>query len=195
MSSSEGFVGPVLRDVSPRIAKTSNASIDTRPKTAILPCDHVPRTALAARVGDVSRPGRSGPGRPGRLAGPDGIQDLHLRVTGLSDTVGQIVIQAPGGFEWATAPDPTGAALAEYFPSTSPGAGDLYLNPQIKSDLPSPGGTLPLGGSTGSLISLGNGVVLTVTINYQSGPARPPSTSRLRLGLADVTHARHSGPW
>ena len=47
----------------------------------------------------------------------------------------QIVVQAPGGFEWATEPDPTGAALAEYFPSSTSGQGDLYINPQVKSDL------------------------------------------------------------
>jgi hypothetical protein len=111
---------------------------------------------------------------PDASQGPDGIQDLHLRVTGLTDAVGQIVIQAPGGFEWATAPDPTGAALAEYFPSTTPGAGDLYLNPQIRSDLPAAGGTLPLGGSTGSLIPLGNGVALAVAITYQNQPSPAP---------------------
>ena len=105
---------------------------------------------------------------PDASQGPDGIQDLHLRFTGLTAAIGQIVIQAPGGFEWATPPDPTGAALSEYFPSTSSGVGDLYLNPQIRSDLPPVGGTLPLGGSTGSLISLGNGVQLAVAITYQS---------------------------
>ncbi len=89
----------------------------------------------------------------------------------LPDTVEQIAVQAPGGFEWATAPDPTGAAFAEYFPSSTPGTGDLYLNPEVRSDLPPAGGTLPLGGSTGSLISLANGVVLTVTITYQGQSA------------------------
>ena len=112
---------------------------------------------------------------PDASQGPDGIQDLHLRVTGLAGTVEQIRVQAAGGFEWATAPDPTGAALAEYFPSSSAGAGDLYLNPQIRSDLPSPGGTLPLGGSTGSLISLSNGMILTrddSTIKASAVPRR-----------------------
>ena len=53
--------------------------------------------------------------------------------------VAQIVVQAPGGFEWATEPNPTGAALAEFFPSTSPGQGDLYINPEVKSDLAAAG--------------------------------------------------------
>ena len=56
-------------------------------------------------------------------------------------------------------PDPTGAALAEYFASSTAGQGDLYLSPEVKSDLPPPGGSLPLGGSTGSLIQLANGVL------------------------------------
>ena len=104
---------------------------------------------------------------PDASQGPDGIQDLHLQLANLSGTVSSIAIQAPGGFQWATEPDPTGAALAEYFPSSTSGQGDLYLNPEVKSDLPPPGGSLPLGGSTGSLIPLTIGVNLTVTISYQ----------------------------
>jgi hypothetical protein len=123
---------------------------------------------------------------PDASQGPDGLQDLHLRLTGLTDTVGQIVIEAPGGFQWATAPDPSGAALAEYFPSTSAGTGDLYLSPRIRSDLPPAGGTLPLGGSTGSLISLGNGVVLAVAIAYQNGPNTARVSAQVS-GLASPT--------
>ena len=99
--------------------------------------------------------------------GPDGKSRTAPRLTNLSGAVASIAIQAPGGFAWATEPDPTGAALAEYFPSTTAGQGDVYINPQVKSDLPPPGGTLPLGGSTGSLIQLANGMPLTVTIHYQ----------------------------
>jgi hypothetical protein len=78
---------------------------------------------------------------PDASQGPDGIQDLHLQLTNLSGAVSAIAIRAPGGFEWATEPDPTGAALAEYFPSTAAGQGDVYINPQVKSDLP-PSGVL-----------------------------------------------------
>ena len=113
---------------------------------------------------------------PDASQGPDGIEDLDLQFSGLAGTVGGITVRAPGGFQWATAPDPTGAALAEYFASTSPGDGDLYLNPQVRSDLPPAGGSLPLGGSTGSLIDLSNGVVLTVTIAYQSGASPATAT-------------------
>ena len=81
---------------------------------------------------------------PDASQGPDGVQDLHLHLAGLSAAVTQIVIQAPGGFEWATMPDPTGAALAEFFPSSSPGQGDLYINPEVRSNLASPGASLPL---------------------------------------------------
>src|SRR5262249_51841378 len=72
-------------------------------------------------------------------------------------------------------------ALAEFFPGSSPGDGDLYLNPTVKSSLPSPGGSLPLGGSTGGLIPLANDLPLTVTIRYQ-GSIGPEATT------ASVSH-------
>jgi hypothetical protein len=124
------------------------------------------RQLLTANVTCIGQDGQDLVG-PNASQGPDGIQDLHLQIANLTAAVAQIVVQTPGGFEWATEPDPTGAALAEFFPSTSPGQGDLYISPEVKSDLPPPGGTLPLGGSTGSLIQLKNGVPLTVTIDYQ----------------------------
>ncbi len=96
------------------------------------------RSLLAAVVTCLGQDGHDLVG-PDASQGPDGIQDLHLQLSGLAGTVSQIVVQAPGGFEWATEPDPTGAALAEYFPSSTSGQGDLYINPQVKSDLPPPG--------------------------------------------------------
>ncbi len=105
---------------------------------------------------------------PDASQGPDGVQDLQLHFANLSGEVAQVTVQAPGGFRWATQPDPSGIALAEYFPASSPGQGDLYFNPQVKSDQTAAGGPLPLGGSTGSLIRLANGIDLTVTIAYQS---------------------------
>ena len=93
----------------------------------------------------------------------------------------------PDGFEWATEPDPVGAALAEFFPSPTSGQGDLYINPQVKSDLGSAGTTLPLGGSTGSLIQLANGAILTVTINYQ-GQTSPDVETVLVSGLTSATY-------
>ena len=90
-------------------------------------------------------------------------------------------------------PDPAGAAFAEYFPSSSPGVGDLYLNPEVRSDLPAPGGTLPLGGSTGSLISLANCDVLTVTINYQ-GQSSPDIATAAVSGLVSATDPMAATP-
>ena len=109
------------------------------------------RLLLAVAVTCIGQDGHDLVG-PDASQGSDGIQDLHLQLSGLAAAVSQIVVTAPGGFRWATEPDPTGAALAEYFPSSSPGQSDLYLNPEVKSDLAAPGATLPLGGSTGSLI-------------------------------------------
>ena len=130
---------------------------------------------------------------PDASQGSDGIEDLHLSLSGLAGTVEQIAVQAPGGFEWATAPDPTGAAFAEYFPSSTPGDGDLYMNPQIRSDLPAPRGTLPLGGSTGSLISLANGDTLTVTIDYQ-GQTSPDTVTAVVSGLISATDPMPATP-
>jgi len=123
---------------------------------------------------------------PDASQGSDGIQDLHFQLSGLAGAVNQIVIKAPGGFEWATEPDPTGAALAEYFPSSSPYQGDLYINPQVKSDLAVSGGSLPLSGSTGSLIRLANGVSLSVSIDYQ-GQTSPDTASVVVSGLISPT--------
>ena len=43
--------------------------------------------------------------------------------------VQQIVVQAPAVLRGRPQPDPTGAALAEYFPSSTPGEGDLLYQP------------------------------------------------------------------
>src|SRR5262249_47432385 len=108
------------------------------------------RCPLVAAITSLGQDGQDLVG-PDASQGPDGIQDLHLHLSGLAAAVDRITIQAPGGFEWATAPNPSGAALAEYFPSSSPGEGDLDINPQVRSDGNATGATLPLGGSTGSL--------------------------------------------
>jgi len=91
-----------------------------------------------------------------------------LSLSGLSHSdVNYVNLTSPGGFEWQTEPDPSGYALAEFFPSQSvQNAGDLFINPQVKSDLPPPGGSLPLGGSTGSLVKLQNGDIITVDVHY-----------------------------
>ncbi|HEX3449701.1 MAG TPA: hypothetical protein VHS97_15710, partial [Isosphaeraceae bacterium] len=121
------------------------------------------RSLLTAVVTSLGQDGHDLVG-PDASQGSDGIQDIHIQISGLAASVNQIVVQGPAGFEWATAPNPSGNALAEYFPSSTAGQGDLYINPQVKSDLPPTGSTLPLGGSTGSLIQLQDGASLSFTI-------------------------------
>jgi hypothetical protein len=143
------------------------------------------RRPMAAVVTCLGQDGQDLVG-PDASQGPDGIQDLHLHLSGLAAAVDRIAIQAPGGFEWATEPNPSGAALAECFPSPSPGQGDLYINPQVRSAVSSTGGALPLGGATGSLIPLANGVPLAVTISYQ-GQADADATTVDVAGLVSAT--------
>ena len=89
------------------------------------------RRLLAASVTSLGQDGHDIVG-PDASQGSDGIQDMHLQLTNLSGAVAEVDIQAPGGFAWRTEPDPTGAALAEYFPSAAAGQGDVYINSQIK---------------------------------------------------------------
>ena len=63
------------------------------------------RSLLAAVVTCLGQDGHDLVG-PDASQGSDGIQDLHLQLSGLAAAVSQIVVQAPGGFEWATEPDP-----------------------------------------------------------------------------------------
>jgi hypothetical protein len=143
------------------------------------------RLTLSATVTSVGQDGHDLVG-PDASPGSDGIQDLHVHLAGLAGSVQQITITAPDGFQWQTAPDQTGDALAEYFPATTSGAGDLYINPQVKSNQPRPGGTLPLGGSTGSLIRLSNATTLTLLVDYQ-GQASPVTTTVQVKNLVSAT--------
>jgi hypothetical protein len=124
------------------------------------------RLTLSATVISLGQDGHDLVG-PDASQGPDGIQDLHLQLSGLMGSVREITVTGSGGFQWETAPDERGAALAEFFPSRSSGQGELFINPQVKSDMPPPGGSLPLGGSTGSLIPLAQDSTLTLAIDYQ----------------------------
>lgn len=150
------------------------------------------RQLLTAVVTSLGQDGHDLVG-PDASPGSDGIQDLHLSLTNLSGPVASIEVQAPGGFAWATAPDPAGYALAEYFPSTTSGQGDLYINPEVNSDLPPTGGSLPLGGSTAALIALTNGTPLTVTIDYQ-GSSTPDVVTVPVANLVSATDPMPATP-
>ena len=137
MSSSEGFDGTHFRDVSPRIAKTSHHVFGTRRRrrfrsasSSISNYAHSLAAVVTSLGQDWTRPrGTRRLSGPGRNSRPPSATDRTWQ-----QRSSQIVVQAPGGFEWATEPDPTGAALAEYFPSATSGQGNLYINPQVKSD-------------------------------------------------------------
>jgi hypothetical protein len=87
---------------------------------------------------------------PGPSVGPDGLQDVHLALSGLSASVPitTATIVGPGGETWAYGLDPTGDPDAELVRNASdPTKADLYFSP--KTNL--------AGGS------------LTITINYADG--------------------------
>ena len=97
----------------------------------------------------------------GASPGPDGVQDLHLHLSGLTGrAIGSIVVRGPAGFEWAYGANPDGAADAEFFATGNGQQGDLYLNPVVRSDLDANGN--PLGSSTGAPIALPSGSTLTL---------------------------------
>lgn len=108
--------------------------------------------------------------------GQDGVQDLHLRLAGLTGgAIGSIVVRGPSGFEWAYGATPDGAANAEFFASGDGRQGDLYLNPVVRSDLGA--------GSTGPPVMLPNGSTLGVTVTYASGS---PSTDAGSVTVANL---------
>ena len=131
------------------------------------------------------------------LRDSDGIQDLHLQLSGLAGSVqpdyrdGSRRIRVADGS--ATKP---GLLLPSTFPRHTPGQGDLFINPQVKSDLPPPGGSLPLGGSTGGLIQLSNGTSLKVAIDYQGQLSPENATvrvSNLVSAVDPMPAIRHTG--
>jgi hypothetical protein len=161
--------------------------LDPRQRRRLIPSVHrlEPRTLLTT----VTCPGQDSPARDfvglDASQGSDGIQDLHLLLSGLQDFVDHIVVQSAGGFRWETRPNPTGSALAEFLPDLAQGP-DLYINPEIRSNLPPPGGSLPLGGSTGSPIGLVNGQQLLLTVYYVSHS--PENLSVNVAGLVSATN-------
>jgi hypothetical protein len=123
---------------------------------------------------------------PDASQGGDGIVDLDLAMAGLSLTTeiasvsvasyGVVNVENEPGvtptLQWATAPDTSGYAFAEYF-YTSNSTADLYINPEIRTLAPAAGTGAPisLGGSTGALPfgQLQNGDYLDVTVLYKDG--------------------------
>jgi hypothetical protein len=70
---------------------------------------------------------------PGASVGPDGLQDVHLALTGLAANVPitAATIVGPGGETWAFGLNPTGDPDAELVRSASdPTRGDFYFSPK-----------------------------------------------------------------
>ena len=145
------------------------------------------RRMLAFSVTGASQDGMDIVG-PNASPGPDGIQDLDLKLAGLSASyaVNYITVAPSGGvvtgsYPWETAPDTNGYSLAEFFQTpTNQTTGDLYINPQVNA-VAAPPGSGSLGGSTGtgSLVDLQNGDSLTVTVYYNG---TTPSSFTFQLG-------------
>ena len=162
--------------------------LGTRTQTAVFPGITSPRSPrlLTAVVTCLGQDGVDLVG-PDASQGSDGIQDLDLQLSNLSGPVSQIAIQAPGGFEWATAARSHRRGTGGVLSSRRPPVRAIFIStPRSRATCRHPVGSLPLGGSTGSLIQLANGMTLTVTIDYQ-GQTNPDVVAghRLQPGLRD----------
>ena len=107
----------------------------------------MPQTSLQASWLGQDGHDQAGAG-PG--VGPDGIQDVHLAIAGLSttDAIAGIAVTGPNTETWQYGPDPQGAWDAELVPRAGDSSkADLYLAPP--GDL--------------------NGQTLTLTVTYASG--------------------------
>ena len=115
-------------------------------------------------------------------------------LSGLTGTVEQIAVQAPGGFEWATAPDPTGAAFAEYFPVIQPGRRRPLLEPPGQKRPACPGRYASAGRLDGQLDFAGKRRRFD-RHDRLSRPGQPGHRHRggLRPGFCDGSHAGHAG--
>ena len=197
MSSSDGFDGPLFRDVSPRIPKSFHDVPGTWTQTTIS-CrnSHPRRTPPVDGDGDLAsvRTARTW-SVPMRPKGRTGFKISICSFPAWPPRSSQIVVQAPGGFEWATEPDPSGAALAEYFPSTTVGAGRPVYQPAGQERHGVSRYDAPAGRLDGKLIQLANGMTLTVTIDYQGQTAPDMATvdvSNLVSATDPDARGRHS---
>ena len=193
MSSSEGFVGPLLRDGSPRTSKISHATLCTRTQPAISSCSHPPgNPPTAGGDGDLHRAGRSRPGRARRRAGArrnsrSSPATVRVGCRGRADRHHSARRVSSGRHSPIRPERPSRSSSRR----PAAGQGDLYLNPQVNSDLAPAGESLPLGGSTGPLIDLTDGTALTLTIDYQ-GQVHARHRDRHRHGT-HFGHAAHAG--
>src|SRR5256885_175117 len=105
-----------------------------------------PRRLLAVAVSSGDQDGVDLVGTDASV-GPDGVQDLHLHLTGLdrSSNAAAVIVQGTPGEVWAAGTpvferlngtDFSGAANSEFFPDPNDRTqGDLYVNPSLRSNL------------------------------------------------------------
>lgn len=101
--------------------------------------------------------------------GSDSVRDLEITLNGLPPasalrTVRSIKLTGPSGFAWEYGANLAGSANAEFFRSANGLSGSLFINPTIRSNLDVNG--VPLGSSTGGLITLANGAALAIKVEY-----------------------------
>lgn len=96
------------------------------------PADPSLRTpADTLRAAWIGQDGHDSVGR-GPAVGPDGIQDVHLSLSGLTPTVPitTVRVEGPPGIAWTSGPNPGGTWIAQLDRrSDDPSQADLWLNP------------------------------------------------------------------
>ncbi|WP_165219526.1 hypothetical protein [Aquisphaera insulae] len=124
-----------------------------------------PRCLLSLSVSCLGTVGADLVG-PSVSVGFDGIQDIDLRLSGLSGSspIASIRVQDGAGLRWEydSSGTPQGGAHAEFFAATDdPTRGDLYISPVVNA--------YQGGGATGPPRTIANGDLLALTVEYADG--------------------------
>lgn len=130
--------------------------------------------------------------------GSDATQDIKISISGLPANVPtpkeiqSIKIIGPAGFAWEYGPNLGGNATAEFFRSVDGTTGSLYINPTIRSNQDANG--VPLGSSTGSLVTLTNSAKLNLVVAYKYAAGLPDETLASPLTVTSLASPPLSMP-